>query len=91
MGIETNYKFMLEEYEGEVLKLERLNNFVKGEEFSTLDETQKRIVTEKCELLTKYVAKLKEQIDYDKNIIEEKACCISEDGNYDEIGKCYIK
>ena len=41
MGIETNYKFMLEEYEGEVLKLERLNNFVKGEEFSTLDETQK--------------------------------------------------
>ncbi len=91
MGIETNYKFMLEEYEGEVLKLERLNNFVKGEEFSTLDETQKRIVTEKCELLTKYIAKLKEQIDYDKNIIEEKACCISEDGNYDEIGKCCIK
>lgn len=62
MGIETNYKYMIEEYEAE-----------------------------KCELLTKYIAKLKEQIDYDKNILEDKACCISADGNYDEIGKCCMK
>ena len=43
MGIETNYKYMLEEYEAETLKLERLNSFIKGEEFGTLDETQKEL------------------------------------------------
>lgn len=89
MGIETNLKYMLEEYESETLKLERLGNFIKSSEFATeTDDTQKRIIKEKYELLKSYIAKLKEQIDYDKKIIDENDVCISPDGNYDNIGKC---
>ena len=89
MGIEKNLKYMLEEYEAETLKLERLNNFIKSDEFKTsTDDTQKRIITEKATLLTDYIAKLKEQIDYDKKILDENDVCISPDGNYDNIGKC---
>ena len=89
MGIEKNLKYMLEEYEAETLKLERLNNFIKSDEFKTsTDDTQKRIITEKATLLTDYISKLKEQIDYDKKILDENDVCISPDGNYDNIGKC---
>ena len=89
MGIEKNLKYMLEEYEAETLKLERLNNFIKSEEFKTsTDCNQKVIIIEKLGLLKSYIAKLKEQIDYDKEILDERDVCISPDGNYDNIGKC---
>ena len=89
MGIEKNLKYMLEEYEAETLKLERLNNFIKSEEFKTsTDCNQKVIIIEKLGLLKSYVAKLKEQIDYDKKILDERDVCVSLDGNYDNIGKC---
>lgn len=89
MGIEKNLKYMLEEYEVETLKLERLNNFIKSEEFKTsTDCNQKIIIIEKLGLLKSYIAKLKEQIDYDKKILDERDVCVSPDGNYDNIGKC---
>lgn len=89
MGIEKNLKYMLEEYEAETLKLERLNNFIKSEEFETsTDCNQKIIIIEKLGLLKSYIAKLKEQIDYDKKILDERDVCVSPDGNYDNIGKC---
>lgn len=89
MGIETNLKHMLKEYEEETLKLERLNNFIKSDEFKTsTDDIQKRIIIEKCELLKNYIVKLKEQIDYDKKVLEKEDVCISPDGSYDSIGKC---
>ncbi len=89
MGIEKNLKYMLEEYEAETLKLERLNNFIKSEEFKTsTDCNQKIIIIEKLGLLKSYIAKLKEQIDYDKKILDERDVCVSPDGNYDNIGKC---
>ncbi len=89
MGIEKNLKYMLEEYETETLKLERLNNFIKSEEFKTsTDCNQKVIIIEKLGLLKSYIAKLKEQIDYDKKILDERDVCVSPDGNYDNIGKC---
>ena len=88
MGIEKNLKYMLEEYEVETLKLERLNNFIKSEEFKTsTDCNQKIIIIEKLGLLKSYIAKLKEQIDYDKKILDERDVCVSPDGNYDNIGK----
>ena len=89
MGIEKNLKYMLEEYEAETLKLERLNNFIKSEEFKTsTDCNQKVIIIEKLGLLKSYITKLKEQIDYDKKILDERDVCVSPDGNYDNIGKC---
>ncbi len=89
MGIEKNIKYMLEEYEAETLKLERLNNFIKSEEFKTsTDCNQKIIIIEKLGLLKSYITKLKEQIDYDKKILDERDVCVSPDGNYDNIGKC---
>ena len=89
MGIEKNLKYMLEEYEAETLKLERINNFIKSEEFKTsTDCNQKIIIIEKLGLLKSYIAKLKEQIDYDKKILDERDVCVSPDGNYDNIGKC---
>lgn len=89
MGIEKNLKYMLEEYEAETLKLERLNNFIKSEEFKTsTDCNQKVIIIEKLGLLKSYIAKLKEQIDYNKKILDERDVCVSPDGNYDNIGKC---
>lgn len=92
MGIETNLKYMLEEYKVETAKLERLKTFIKSEEFEkATDDTQKKIIKEKCELLSAYVGKLKEQIDYDKNVIDDKACYISKDGNYDDIEKSCMK
>lgn len=90
MSIETNMKYMLEEYEVETKKLERLENFIKSDEFKTAtDDKQKEIITSKCEILSNYVKKLKEHIDYDKNVIEDKVCCVS--GNYDDIEKCCMK
>ncbi|MFR4519220.1 MAG: hypothetical protein ACLT40_04585, partial [Fusobacterium sp.] len=78
-----------EEYEAETLKLERLNNFIKSEEFKTsTDCNQKVIIIEKLGLLKSYIAKLKEQIDYDKKILDERDVCVYPDGNYDNIGKC---
>ena len=89
MGIEKNLKYMLEEYEAETLKLERLNNFIKSEEFKTsTDCNQKIIIIEKLGVLKSYITKLKEQIDYDKKILDERDVCVSPDGNYDNIGKC---
>lgn len=89
MSIEKNLKYMLEEYESETLKLERLNNFIKSEEFKTsTDCNQKIIIIEKLGLLKSYIGKLKEQIDYDKKILDERDVCISPDGNYDNVGKC---
>ena len=89
MSIERNMKYIRDEYDAEVARLERLNNFIKSEEFKTsTDCNQKVIIIEKLGLLKSYIAKLKEQIDYDKKILDERDVCVSPDGNYDNIGKC---
>ena len=93
MSIETNLKYMLEEYEIEASKLERLNNFIHSEEFKLdTDATQKDIIVKKAELLKSYVEKLKEHIKYDKEIVENNACYISKDGgSYEDLEKKCIK
>lgn len=93
MSIEKNFKYMLEEYEVESAKLEKLNNFIQSEEFILkTDETQKELIMKKFEFLKSYIEILKEQIKYDKKIIENEACYISKDGgSYDELEKKCIK
>ncbi|NME35929.1 MULTISPECIES: hypothetical protein [Fusobacterium] len=90
MSMETNLKYMKDEYKLEVEKLAKLEEFIEGKEF--LEETndiQKRIIKEKLELLKQYIGKLKEQIEYDEAILKEKVCYASEDGSYDELeGAC---
>ena len=49
-------KYIRDEYEAEVEILERLNNFIKSEEFETsTDAEQKKLLLEKQETLAKYV------------------------------------
>ncbi|BBA53276.1 hypothetical protein FV113G1_P10770 (plasmid) [Fusobacterium varium] len=93
MSIEKNLKYMLEEYEVENTKLERLNNFIHSNEFKLkTDETQKGLIMKKFELLSNYVEVLKKQIKYDKELLENEACYISKDGgSYDELEKKCIK
>ncbi|MCI6153223.1 MAG: hypothetical protein MR673_08885 [Fusobacterium perfoetens] len=90
MSMETNLKYMKDEYKMEVEKLARLEEFVKGKEFEEkTNDIQKRIIKEKLELLKQYIAKLKEQIEYDEALLKDKVCYASEDGSYDELeGAC---
>ena len=67
MSIERNMKYIRDEYDAEVARLERLNNFIKSEEFETsTDAEQKKLLLEKQETLAKYVSIIAEQIKYDK-------------------------
>lgn len=90
MSMETNLKYMKDEYKMETEKLVKLEEFVKGKEFEEkTNEVQKRIIREKLDLLKQYISKLKEQIDYDETILKEKVCYASDDGSYDELeGAC---
>ncbi|MDU1910438.1 hypothetical protein [Fusobacterium sp.] len=93
MNIEKNLKYILEEYEVEETKLERLNKFILSDEFKLkTDDMQKELIMKKFELLKNYIAVLKEQIKYDKELLENEACYISKDGgSYEELEKKCIK
>lgn len=67
MGIEKNLKFITEEFNEVVGKLERLQNFLKSEEYKTgTDDEQKALLTKKEKVMAEYVSIIAEQIKYDK-------------------------
>ncbi|WP_175613184.1 hypothetical protein [Fusobacterium mortiferum] len=83
MSIERNMKYIRDEYDAEVARLERLNNFIKSEEFETsTDAEQKKLLLEKQETLAKYVSIIAEQIKYDMKKLQEKEYATD---NYDDI------
>lgn len=85
MGIEKNLKYIKDEYEAEVARLERLNNFIKSDEFEKYtDADQKKLLLEKQEVLTRYVAIIAEQIKYDMKKVQDREY---DTENYDEIEK----
>ena len=85
MGIEKNLKYIKDEYEAEVARLERLNNFIKSDEFEKhTDADQKKLLLEKQEVLTRYVAIIAEQIKYDMKKVQDREY---DTENYDEIEK----
>ena len=52
MSIEKNLKYIKEEYEAEVARLERLNNFIKSAEFEkATDEMQRELLLKKQKAL----------------------------------------
>ena len=73
MSIEKNIKYIKEEYDTEVARLERLDKFINSPEFETsTDPEQKKLLWEKREVLAKYIAIVKEQIRYDLQKIQKK-------------------
>jgi hypothetical protein len=90
MGIEKNLKYIKDEYEAEVARLERLNNFIKSSEFETgTDEEQKKLLLEKQEVLAKYVSIIAEQIKYDMKKVQDTEHSVE---NYEDIeGKYFNK
>lgn len=90
MGIEKNLKYIKEEYDLEVARLERLNNFIASEEFKTgTDEEQKKLLLEKQEVLAKYVSIIAEQIKYDMKKVQDTEHTVE---NYEDIeGKYFNK
>ena len=90
MGIEKNLKYIKEEYESEVARLERLNNFIASDEFKTgTDDEQKKLLLEKQEVLAKYVSIIAEQIKYDMKKVQDTEYIVE---NYDNIeGKYFDK
>lgn len=90
MGIEKNLKYIKEEYESEVARLERLNNFIHSEEFKTgTDEEQRKLLVEKQQVLAKYVSIIAEQIKYDMKKVQGTE---HEVENYEDIeGKYFNK
>ncbi len=90
MGIEKNLKYIREEYEAEVARLERLNNFIASAEFKTgTDEEQKKLLLEKQEVLAKYVSIIAEQIKYDMKKVQDTEYIVE---NYEDIeGKYFDK
>lgn len=85
MGIEKNLKYIKDEYEAEVTRLERLNNFIKSDEFEKhTDAEQKKLLKEKQEVLAKYVSIIAEQIKYDMKKVQDQEF---ETKTYDEIEK----
>lgn len=90
MGIEKNLKYIKEEYESEVARLERLNNFIASDEFKTgTDDEQKKLLLEKQEVLAKYVSIIAEQIKYDMKKVQDTEYLVE---NYDDIeGKYFDK
>lgn len=90
MGIEKNLKYIREEYEAEVSRLERLNNFIASAEFKTgTDDEQKKLLLEKQEVLAKYVSIIAEQIKYDMKKVQDTEYIVE---NYEDIeGKYFDK
>ncbi|STO31451.1 Uncharacterised protein [Fusobacterium necrogenes] len=90
MGIVKNLRYINEEYETEVTRLERLNNFIASEEFKTgTDEEQKKLLLEKQAVLKKYVSIIAEQIKYDTKKVQAAE---HEVENYEDIeGKYFNK
>ncbi|WP_300356090.1 hypothetical protein [Fusobacterium sp.] len=90
MGIEKNLKYIREEYEAEVARLERLNNFIASAEFKTgTDDEQKKLLLEKQEVLAKYVSIIAEQIKYDMKKVQDTEYIVE---NYEDIeGKYFDK
>lgn len=90
MGIEKNLKYIREEYEAEVARLERLNNFIASAEFKTgTDDEQKKLLLEKQEVLAKYVSIIAEQIKYDMKKVQDTEYIVE---NYEDIeGKYFNK
>lgn len=83
MSIERNMKYIRDEYDAEVARLERLNNFIKSAEFETsTDAEQKKLLLEKQETLAKYVSIIAEQIKYDMKKIQETEYVTD---NYDDV------
>ena len=83
MSIERNMKYIRDEYDAEVARLERLNNFIKSEEFETSNDSEKKkILLEKKKTLAKYFYIIAEQIKYDMKKIQEKEYATD---NYDDI------
>lgn len=90
MGIEKNLKYIRDEYEAEVARLERLNNFIASDEFkSSTDDEQKKLLLEKQEVLAKYVSIIAEQIKYDMKKVQGTEHSVE---NYEDIeGKYFNK
>lgn len=90
MSIERNMKYIRDEYDAEVARLERLNNFIKSEEFETsTDAEQKKLLLEKQETLAKYVSIIAEQIKYDMKKVQDTEHSVE---NYEDIeGKYFNK
>ena len=83
MSIERNMKYIRDEYDAEVARLERLNNFIKSEEFETsTDAEQKKLLLEKQETLAKYVLSLLSKSNMIWKKIQEKEYATD---NYDDI------
>ncbi|MBR8700455.1 hypothetical protein IX317_001962 [Fusobacterium sp. DD29] len=88
MGIEKNLRYINEEYEQEVARLERLNNFINSKEFETgTDAEQKKLLLEKQEVLKKYVSIIAEQMKYDRKKVQDEEFDVS---NYDDIEKSHF-
>lgn len=88
MGIEKNLRYINEEYEQEVARLERLNNFINSKEFEAgTDAEQKKLLLEKQEVLKKYVSIIAEQMKYDRKKVQDEEFDVS---NYDDIEKSHF-
>ncbi|QNM15765.1 MULTISPECIES: hypothetical protein [Fusobacterium] len=88
MSIEKNLKYIKEEYEAEVARLERLNNFIKSAEFEkATDEMQRELLLKKQKALAEYVSIIAEQIKYDMKKVQDQEFDVE---NYDEIEKSHF-
>ncbi|WP_410207433.1 hypothetical protein [Fusobacterium sp.] len=88
MGIGKNMKYIKEEYESEVARLEKLNNFIKSKEFETgTDEEQKKLLVKKQKALAEYVSIIAEQIKYDMKKLQDEEFDVE---NYDDIEKSHF-
>ena len=88
MSIEKNLKYIKEEYEAEVARLERLNNFIKSAEFEkATDEMQRELLLKKQKTLAEYVSIIAEQIKYDMKKVQDQEFDVE---NYDEIEKSHF-
>lgn len=88
MSIEKNLKYIKEEYEAEVARLERLNNFIKSAEFEkSTDEMQRELLLKKQKALAEYVSIIAEQIKYDMKKVQDQEFDVE---NYDEIEKSHF-
>ena len=88
MSIEKNLKYIKEEYEAGVARLERLNNFIKSAEFEkATDEMQRELLLKKQKALAEYVSIIAEQIKYDMKKVQDQEFDVE---NYDEIEKSHF-
>lgn len=88
MGMEKNMRYIKEEYETEVARLEKLNNFIKSKEFETgTDAEQKKLLVKKQKALAEYVSIIAEQIKYDMKKLQDEEFDVE---NYDDIEKSHF-